>query len=74
MSQFITNSRTSTVDGQKHNLTMVSDASPGTTTPKMKKSFAHMAHVSSNCACSQDKQLKRPHPIIIDGDMRWDNG
>jgi hypothetical protein len=29
---------------------MVSDASPGTTAPKMKESFIHMAHVSSNRA------------------------
>ncbi len=45
----IANLRKSTIDGHKHNLTMVSDASPGTTTPKMKKSFVHVAHVSSNC-------------------------
>jgi hypothetical protein len=59
--------------GQKHNSTMVSDASPGTAAPKMNKSFIHMAHVSSNRACAQDGYLKRPHPIIIDGDMRWDS-
>ncbi len=35
---------------QKHNLTMVSDALPGTAAPKMNKSFIHMAHVSFNCA------------------------
>ncbi len=62
------------IDGQKHNLTMVSDASPGTATPKMNKSFIHMAHVSSDCACRQDGYLNRPHPTIIDGDMRWDSG
>ncbi len=51
---------------------MVSDASPGTTATKMNKSFVHMAHVSSYRACAQDGYLKRPHPTIIDGDMRWD--
>jgi hypothetical protein len=49
---------------------MVSDASPGTAAPKMNKSFVHMAHASSNCACAQDGYLKCPHPTIIDGDMR----
>jgi hypothetical protein len=53
---------------------MVSDASPGTTAPKMNESFVHMAYVSSNRACAQDGYLKRPHPTIIDGDMRWDSG
>ncbi len=74
MLQYITNLRTSTVDGQKHNSTMVSDASPGTATPKMNKSFVHMVHVSSNRACAQDGYLKCPHPTIIDEDMRWDSG
>jgi hypothetical protein len=41
---------------------MVSDASPGTATPKMNESFVHMAHVSSDRACAQDEYLKRPHP------------
>ncbi len=49
---------------------MVSNASPGTATPKMNKYFVHMAHVSSDCACAQDGCLKHPHPTIIDGDMR----
>jgi hypothetical protein len=53
---------------------MVSDASPGTAAPKMNKSFVHMAHVSSDCACAQDGYLKCPHLTIIDGDMRWDSG
>jgi hypothetical protein len=53
---------------------MVSDASPGTAAPKMKDSFIHMGHVSSNRACAQDGYLKRPHLTIIDGDMRWDSG
>ncbi len=53
---------------------MVSDAPPSTTTPKMNEAFVHMAHVSSNHACAQDGYLKRPHPTIIDGDMRWDSG
>jgi hypothetical protein len=52
--QYIANLRTSTIDGLKHYLTMVSDASPGTAAPKMNKSFVHMAHVSSDCACTQD--------------------
>jgi hypothetical protein len=53
---------------------MVSNASPGTATPKMSKSFVHIAHVSSDCACTQDGYLKCPHPTIVDGDMRWDSG
>jgi hypothetical protein len=53
---------------------MVSDDSPGTTAPKMNVSFIHMAHVSSNRACAQDGYLKRPHPTVIDRDMRWDSG
>jgi hypothetical protein len=53
---------------------MVSDASPGTTTPKMNKYFVHMAHMSSNRACAQDGYLKRPYLTISDGDMRWDSG
>jgi hypothetical protein len=52
---------------------MVSNASPGIAAPKMNKSFVHMAHVSSNHACAQDGYLKRPHPTIIDEDMRWDS-
>jgi hypothetical protein len=52
---------------------MVSDASPGTATPKMNKSFVHMAHVSSNCTCAQDGYLTPPHPTIIGRDMRWDS-
>jgi hypothetical protein len=73
-SQYIANLRTSTIDGQKHNSTMVSDASSGTATSNMNESFVYMAHVSSDCACAQDGYLKRPHPTIIDGDMRWDRG
>ncbi len=42
--------------------------------PKMKESFIHMAHLSSNRACAQDGYLKHHHPTIIDGDMRWDSG
>jgi hypothetical protein len=52
---------------------MVSNASPGTAAPKMNEYFVHMAHMSSNRACSQDGYLKRPHPTIIYGDMRWDS-
>ncbi len=40
--------------GQKHNSTMVSNASPGIAAPKMNESFVHMAHVSSDRACAQD--------------------
>jgi hypothetical protein len=72
--QYIANLRKSTIGGHKHNSTMESDASPGTAAPKMNKSFIHMAHVSSDRACAQDGYLKRPHPTIIDGDMRWDSG
>ncbi len=53
---------------------MVSDASPGPAVPKMNESFIRMAHMSSDRACAQDEYLKRPHPTIIDGDMRWDSG
>jgi hypothetical protein len=53
---------------------MVSDVSPGTTTPKMNKTFIHMAHVPSDRAFAQDGYLKSPHLTIIDGDMRWDRG
>jgi hypothetical protein len=55
--QYIANLRTSTIDGQKHNLTMVSYASSGTAAPKMNESFVHMAHVSYNRACAQDGYL-----------------
>jgi hypothetical protein len=51
---------------QKHNSTMVSDASPGTTDPKMNESFVHTAHLSSDRACAQDDYFKRPHPTIIE--------
>jgi hypothetical protein len=40
----------------------------------MNESFVRMAHVSSDRACAQDGYLKRPHPAIIDKDMRWDSG
>jgi hypothetical protein len=72
--QYIANLRKSTMDGHKNNSTMVSDASPGTATPKINKSFVHMVHVSSDCACAQDGYLKHHHPTIIGGDMRWDSG
>ena len=59
---------------QKHNLTMVSDASTGTTDPKMHESFVHTAQMSSDCACAQDGYFKeRPHSTIINGDKRWDS-
>jgi hypothetical protein len=72
--QYIANLRKSTIDGHKHKSTMVSDASPGITKPKMNESFVHMAHVSSDRACAQEGYLKRPHPTIIDRDMSWDSG
>jgi hypothetical protein len=53
---------------------MVSNASPATAILNMYKSFVHIAHVSSDRAFAQDGYLKRPHPTIIDGDMRWDRG
>jgi len=58
----------------KHNLTIVSDASPGTADPKMNESFVHTAQMSSDCSCAHDGYFKRPHPTIIDGDKRWDSG
>jgi hypothetical protein len=75
-SQYITKICKSTIDGHKHNSTMVSDASPGTTAPalKMNESFVCMAHVSSDPACAQNGHLKRPHRAFIGGDMRWDSG
>ena len=48
----------------KHNLTMVSDASPGTTDPKMNESFVHTVQMSSNRAWAQDGYFERPHPVI----------
>jgi hypothetical protein len=33
-----------------------------------------MAHVSFDRACAQDGYVKRPHPTIINGDIRWDSG
>ncbi len=53
---------------------MVSNASPGTATLKMNEYFVRMAHMSSDCACTQDGYFKRPHLTIIDGDMRWESG
>jgi hypothetical protein len=61
------------IDGQKHNLTVVFNASPGTAAPKMNKSFFHMAHVFFDRACAQDGYLKRPHLTFVYGDMRWDS-
>jgi hypothetical protein len=72
--QYIANLCTSTIDGQKHNATMVSDVSLGTAAPKMNEPFVHMAHVSSYHASAQNGYLKPPHPNIIDGDMKWDSG
>jgi hypothetical protein len=57
----------------KHNLTMVSDASPGSANPKMNESFVHMAHASSDHE-RIGWYFKHPHPTVIDGDMRWDSG
>jgi hypothetical protein len=51
---------------------MVNDASPSTAAPKMNEYFVHMAHMSYDRACTQDVYLKRPHPTIFDGDMRWE--
>jgi hypothetical protein len=62
------------MDGQKHNLTMVFNASPGPAAPKMNKSFIHMAHVSFYRACAQGRYLKRLHLTTIDGDMRLESG
>ncbi len=53
---------------------MVFDASPSTAAPKMNKYVVHMAHVYYDRACANDVYLKRPHPTIFDGDMRWDSG
>ena len=53
---------------------MVSDASPGVADLKMNESFVHTAQTSYFRQYSQDGYLKRPHPIIIDGDMWSDSG
>ena len=53
---------------------MVSDASPGVTDPKMNESLVHTAQTSYFRQYAQDGYLKRPHPIIIDGDMWSDSG
>ncbi len=74
--KYIANLRKSTIDGQEHGLTMVSDALPGTAIQKMNKSFVHMAmaHVSSNRAFAQDGYLKHSYPTIIDVGIRWNSG
>ncbi len=41
---------------------------------RLNEYLVHMAYVSSDRACAQDGYLKRPHPTIIDGDLRWDSG
>ena len=53
---------------------MVSDASLGAADPKMIEPFVHMARASSQRAFAQDGYFKRPHLIIIDGDMWTDSG
>jgi hypothetical protein len=53
---------------------MVPDASPSTAAQKMNKYFVHMAQMYYDCARTQDVYLKRPHPTIFDGDIRWDSG
>ncbi len=58
----------------KHNLAMVSDASPGTADPKMNESFVYTAQMSSDRACAQDGYFKCPHSTIIDDDKRSDSG
>jgi hypothetical protein len=58
----ISNLCKSMIDGNKHNSTMISDASPGTATPKMNKSFVHIAHVSSDHACTQDGYILETFP------------
>ncbi len=60
----------STLDGHKNNSTMVSNASPGPTAPKMNESFVLIAHVPSDRARAQDGYLKWPHSTVIDRDMR----
>jgi hypothetical protein len=58
----------------KHNSTMVSDASPGTTDPKMNELFVHTAQMSSDHACAQDGYFERPHPTITVGFSRNKDG
>ena len=53
---------------------MVSDASPGTASPKINELFVHSAQMFSDRACTQDGHIKRPHLTIIDGDKRLDSG
>ena len=52
---------------------MASNASPGTTDPKMDESFIHTAQTSLDRQYAQDGYLKRPHPPIIGGDMWSDS-
>jgi hypothetical protein len=52
---------------------IVFTASPSTAHPKMVKLCNHTAQASSHHACTEDGNLKRPHPPIMDGDnwMDW---
>jgi hypothetical protein len=43
-------------------------ASPSAAYPKMVELCNHTAHTSSYHACTEDGNLKRPHPPIINGD------
>ncbi len=53
---------------------MVSDVSPRPTDCNMNKSSVIVVQTSSYYACAEVAYLKRPHPTIIDKDMRWDSG
>ena len=53
---------------------MAFTASPRAANPMMVESPAGMAHASSSYACAEDGYFKRPHTLIIDGDIWWDSG
>ena len=53
---------------------MAPAAPPRADDPKMMKSPARMAHVSSSYACVEDGYFKRPHMTCIDRDKRSDSG
>ena len=53
---------------------MASDASPRPTDCNMNKSSVIVVQTLSYYACAEVAYLKRPHPTIIDEDMRWDSG
>ena len=56
----------------KHNLTIISAASPSPANPKMVKLYNHTAQTSSSHKCAEDGHLKCPDLPNIDGDIWLD--